>query len=144
MSGWSSASRRDEFEMVRRNISKGPGQRQLRVGEMIRHALAEILMRSEIADPDFDGHDVTITEVKLSPDLRNATIYAVPFGQGDPETLLAGLVRHHKFLRGELAKRVDLKYMPNISFEIDRTFEEAERIDKILSSPEVRRDLGKS
>lgn len=127
--------------MVRRHISKGPTQRQLRVGEMIRHALAEILMRSEIADLDFDGHDVTVTEVKASPDLRNATVYVMPFGHGDPETLKAALVRHQKFLRGELAKRVDLKYMPTISFQIDDSFEKAERIEEILRSPQVRRDL---
>ena len=130
--------------MPRQHISKGPSQRQLRVGEMIRHALAEILMRSEIADPDFDGHDVTVTEVRASPDLRNATVYVLPFGTGDTEALVNALMRHQKFLRGELAKRVDLKYMPSISFEIDESFEQAERIDKILRSPEVRRDLDKS
>ena len=122
--------------------SKGSSQRQLRVGEMIRHAIAEILMRSDIADPKFDGHNITVTEVRVSPDLRNATIYALPFGAGDPKALKATLVSHQRYLRGELAKRVDLKYMPDLSFEIDETFDQAERIDTILSLPEVKRDLG--
>lgn len=121
---------------------KGPSQRQLRVGEMIRHAFADILMRSEIADPEFDGHAITITEVRVSPDLRNATVFCLPFGEGDPKAVRDALVKHQRFLRGELAKRVDLKYMPNLSFQIDETFDHAERIDTILSSPDVKRDLG--
>lgn len=128
--------------MVRRNISKGPGQRQLRVGEMIRHAFAEMLMRSDIADSGFDGHNLTVTEVRATPDLRNAIVYVIPFGGGDPVALKETLTRHQRYLRGELAKRVDLKYMPSLSFEIDNSFERAERIDEILRSPEVRRDLG--
>jgi ribosome-binding factor A len=120
----------------------GPSQRQLRVGEMIRHALADILVRSKIADPEFDGHAITITEVRVSPDLRNATIFAVPFGDGDPQAVKAALMKHQRFLRGELAKRVDLKYMPNLSFQIDETFDQARRIDMILGSPQVKRDLG--
>ncbi len=127
--------------MTRQHVSKGSSQRQLRVGEMIRHSLAEIFLRSGIADPDFDGHDVTVTEVKVSPDLRNATIFFLPFGRGAPDKLKTALNRHHKFLRGELAKRVDLKYVPDISFQIDESFEKAERIDEILRSPKVRRDL---
>jgi ribosome-binding factor A len=123
------------------STTKGPSQRQLRVGEMIRHAFAEIMMRSEIVDPEFDGHDITVTEVRASPDLRNATIFVVPFGRGDAATMIAGLKRHQRFLRGELAKRVDLKYMPQLSFEIDDRFDKAERIDEILRSPAVKRDL---
>jgi ribosome-binding factor A len=122
--------------------AKGPSQRQLRVGEMIRHAFADILMRTEIADPEFDGHGITITEVKVSPDLRNATVFCLPFGEGAPKAVRDALVKHQRFLRGELAKRLDLKYMPNLSFQIDETFDHAERIDTILSSPEVKRDLG--
>jgi ribosome-binding factor A len=127
--------------MTRPTAPKGPSQRQLRVGEMIRHAFAEIMMRSEIVDPDFNGHDVTVTEVRTSPDLRNATIYVVPFGRGNPAPMVAALKRHQRFLRGELAKRVDLKYMPQISFEIDDRFEKADRVDEILRSPAVKRDL---
>ena len=127
--------------MSRQSNSKGPSQRQLRVGEMIRHAFADIMMRSNIVDPDFDGHELTVTEVRVSPDLRNATIYTVPFTKDDPKKLKDALERHRKFLRGELAKRVDLKYMPSLSFEIDESFDEAERIEALLRSPEVRRDL---
>lgn len=127
--------------MARQQGSRGPGQRQLRVGEMVRHALAELLLRGEIADPELDKQKVTVTEVRLSPDLRNATVYIVPFGGGDASAVRAILTKHQRFLRGELAKRVDLKYMPNLSFQIDETFDEAERIDAILRSPTVSRDL---
>jgi ribosome-binding factor A len=127
--------------MAKQHGSRGQTQRQLRVGEIIRHAFAEILMRSEIVDPEFDGQDVTVTEVRVSPDMRNATIYTVPFGDRDAKALKAALVRHQRFLRGELAKRVDLKYMPQLSFEIDDSFDKAERIEEILRSPAVKRDL---
>lgn len=127
--------------MAKQHSSKGQTQRQLRVGEAIRHAFAEILMRAEIVDPEFDGAGVVVTEVRVSPDMRNATIYAMPFADGDPKVLKAGLIRHQRFLRGELAKRVDLKYMPQLSFEIDDSFEKAGRIEEILRSPAVKRDL---
>lgn len=109
---------------------------------MVRHALADLLLRGEIADPELDKQKVTVTEVRLSPDLRNATVYIVPFGGGDAQAVRSILTKHQRFLRGELAKRVDLKYMPNLSFQIDATFDEAERIDAILRSPTVSRDLG--
>jgi len=127
--------------MTRHNASKGPSQRQLRVGEMIRHALATILMRSEIADPDLEGQDVTVTEVRVSPDLRNATAFVIPFAKGDPRVLKTALIRNQRFLRGELARRVELKYMPRLSFQIDESFDQADRIETILRSPEVKRDL---
>jgi ribosome-binding factor A len=127
--------------MARQQAPKGPSQRQLRVGEMIRHALADLLLRGEIADPELDKQKVTVTEVRLSPDLRNATVYIVPFGGGDAKAVRSVLAKHQRFLRGELAKRVDLKYMPNLLFQIDQTFDEAERIDAILRSPTVSRDL---
>lgn len=127
--------------MTRHHASKGPSQRQLRVGEMIRHALADILIRSEIADPDLEGQDVTVTEVRVSPDLRNATAFVIPFAKGDPKVLKAALIRNQRFLRGELARRVELKYMPRLSFQIDDSFDQADRIETILRSPEVKRDL---
>jgi ribosome-binding factor A len=127
--------------MPRQQGSRGPSQRQLRVGEILRHALAELLLRSEIADPELEKQKVTVTEVRLSPDLRNATIYILPFAGGDAKAVRTMLAKHLRFLRGELAKRVDLKYMPNLSFQIDETFDEAERIDAILRSPTVSRDL---
>jgi ribosome-binding factor A len=129
--------------MARQPGPKGPSQRQLRVGEILRHALADMLLRGEIADPELEKRKVTVTEVRLSPDLRNATVYFVPFGgSGDAGAVRKTLAKHQRFLRGELAKRVDLKYMPNLLFQIDETFDEAERIDAILRSPTVSRDLG--
>jgi ribosome-binding factor A len=127
--------------MARQQGAKGPSQRQLRVGEMLRHALADMLLRGEIADPELEKQKITVTEVRLSPDLRNATVYIVPFGGGDAKMVRSALAKHQRFLRGELAKRVDLKYMPNLMFQIDATFDEAERIDAILRSPTVSRDL---
>ncbi len=100
-----------------------------------------MLLRGEIADPELEKQKVTVTEVRLSPDLRNATVYIVPFGGGDAKRYGPSLTKHQRFLRGELAKRVDLKYMPNLLFQIDQTFDEAERIDAILRSPTVSRDL---
>jgi ribosome-binding factor A len=134
--------KRSGTTMARQQGPKGPTQRQLRVGEILRHALADMLMRGEIADPELDKQKVTVTEIRLSPDLRNATVYIVPFGGGgDAKAVRSMLAKHQRFLRGELAKRVDLKYMPNLLFQIDETFDEAERIDAILRSPTVSRDL---
>ncbi len=126
--------------MRKRHGEKAATQRQLRVGELIRHALADILLRGEIADPDL-GRPVTVTEVRLSPDLRHATVYVRPLGAGDAAALVAALKRHHRFLRGELAKRVEMKYLPVLVFRIDESFDEAERIDALLRSPDVARDL---
>lgn len=132
-------ARRDEGKA---QPSKGPSQRQLRVGEMVRHALAEILTRTDIADPELEGRYITVTEVKLSPDLRHATVYARPFGlEENGPVLIKALGRHARFLRGELSRRVDLKYMPDLTFRLDETFDEAERIDALLRSPKVSRDL---
>jgi ribosome-binding factor A len=128
--------------MSKQSDSKGPTQRQLRVGEMVRHAFTDVLMRLEFTEPGLDSHSVTVTEVRVSPDLRNATIYTVPFGNADAPRLRDALMRHQKYLRGELAKRVKLKYMPNLSFKIDDSFEQAKRIDELLQSPAVKRDLG--
>ncbi len=126
--------------MTKRQGGKAATQRQLRVGEMIRHALADILLRGEIADPDL-SQPITVTEVRLSPDLRHATVYVRPFGAGDAAVLVAALKRHHRFLRGELARRVEMKYLPDLVFRIDESFDEAERIEALLRSPDVARDL---
>jgi ribosome-binding factor A len=129
--------------MARHRSSKGPSQRQLRVGEMVRHRLADILARELVADPALEGGHVTVTEAKMAPDLRHATIYVRPFGADgkDSAALLVALRRHARFLRGELAKHVDLKFMPELVFRIDETFDEASRIDALLRSPNVARDL---
>jgi ribosome-binding factor A len=127
--------------MVRQQ-AKGPSQRQLRVGEMLRHALADILTRVDIADPELEGRYITVTEVKLSPDLRHATVYARPFGNDeDGSGIIKALNRHQRYLRGELGHRVDLKFTPDLTFRLDETFDEAERIDALLRSPTVSRDL---
>ena len=116
-------------------------QRQLRAGELIRHALAEILARGEVHDPVLENHTVTVPEVRLTPDLRLATIYVMPLGGRDADEVLAALERNKRYLRGEIAHRVNLKFAPDIRFQIDERFEEAERIEKLLRTPQVRRDL---
>src|SRR5215467_12077278 len=120
----------------------GPSQRQLRVGELIRHALAEMLARGEVHDPVIESHMITVPEVAMTADLRLATIYVMPLGGRDAKPVLEALERNKKFLRGEIAHRVNLKFAPDIRFRFDERFDEAERIEKILRTPEVQRDLG--
>ncbi len=116
-------------------------QRQLRVGELVRHAMAEMLTRGDVHDPVIEGHLITVPEVRMSADLRLATIYVMPLGGRDAEEVVAALERHKKFLRTEIAHRINLKFAPDIRFRVDERFAEAERIDKLLRSPEVKRDL---
>jgi ribosome-binding factor A len=120
----------------------GPSQRQLRAAEIIRHALAEILSRGEVHDPVIETHMITVPEVRLSPDLRLATIYVMPLGGRDNADVLAALDRNKRYLRGEIARRINLKFAPDIRFRIDERFDEAERIERLLRSPAVKRDLG--
>jgi ribosome-binding factor A len=124
-----------------REHTSGPSQRQLRVGELIRHALAEMLSRGEIHDPVIEGHMITVPEVRMTADLRLATVYVMPLGGKDEKEVVAALERNKKFLRGEIAHRVNLKFAPDLRFHVDERFDEAERIEKILRTPEVRRDL---
>jgi len=124
-----------------REHSSGSSQRQLRVGELIRHALAEMFSRGDIHDPTIEGHMITVPEVRMSPDLRLATIYVMPLGGKDEKAVVEALERNKKFLRGEIAHRVNLKFAPEIRFRVDERFDEAERIEKILQTPEVQRDL---
>jgi ribosome-binding factor A len=125
----------------RARAAAGPSQRQLRVGELVRHALAEMLSRGDIHDPVIEGHMITIPEVAMTADLRLATIYVMPLGGRDAKPVLEALERNKKFLRGEIARRVNLKFAPDIRFRFDERFDEAERIEKILRTPEIRRDL---
>jgi ribosome-binding factor A len=125
----------------RRSSAPGGSQRQLRVGEIVRHALAEILSQGSVHDPDLDGHIITVPEVRMSSDLRLATIYVMPLGGRDVALVLAALERNRKFLRGEIAHRVNLKFAPDIRFRVDDRFDEAERIEKLLRTPAVQRDL---
>ena len=120
----------------------GPSQRTLRVGELIRHALADMFSRGEVHDPVLEGHMITVPEVRMAPDLRLATVYVMPLGGRDAEQVIAALERNKKFLRGEIAHRVNLKFAPDIRFRIDERFDEAERIAKLLATPAVKRDLG--
>jgi ribosome-binding factor A len=120
---------------------KGPTQRSLRAGEVVRHALAEILARGETHDPVIAAHLITVPEVRMSPDLRMATVYILPLGGQDAAVVLAALERNKRYLRGEIARRVNLKFAPDIRFRIDQRFDEAERIERLLRSPQVRRDL---
>ena len=119
----------------------GPSQRQLRVGEALRHALAEILFRNEIRDPDLDGVSVTITQVKPSPDMRYATVYCEPLGGENAREVIAALNRHKGFLRGEMGHRLTMKFTPDLRFVEDVSFAEAQKIETILKSPDVQRDL---
>ena len=119
----------------------GPSQRQLRVGELIRHALAEMLSRGEVHDPVFEAHMITVPEVAMTADLRLATVYVMPLGGKDAKPVIEALERNKKFLRGEIGRRINLKFAPDIRFRFDERFDEAERIEKILRTPEVRRDL---
>jgi ribosome-binding factor A len=120
----------------------GGSQRQLRVGELIRHELAAMLSRGDVHDPVIEAHMITVPEVRMSPDLRLATIYIVPLGGRDEKDVLEALDRNKRYLRGEIARRVNLKFAPEIRFRIDERFDEAERIEKLLRTPDVQRDLG--
>jgi ribosome-binding factor A len=127
-----------------REQNAGGSQRQLRVGELIRHALAEMLTRGDVHDPVLEGQMITIPEVRMSPDLRLATIYVMPLGGKDADEVIAAFDRNKRYLRGEIARRVNLKFAPDIRFRIDDRFAEAERIEKLLRTPQVQRDLAKS
>jgi len=119
----------------------GGSQRQLRVGETVRHAVADILAQGSVHDADLEGHIITVPEVRMSPDLKLATIYIMPLGGRDTDVVIAALERNKKFLRGEVAQRVNLKFAPDIRFRVDDRFVEAERIEKLLRTPAVQKDL---
>jgi ribosome-binding factor A len=121
--------------------SANPSQRTLRVAELVRHALAEMLTRGDVHDPVIEGHMITVPEVQMSPDLRVATVYVMPLGGRDAKAVLEALERNKRYLRGEIAHRVNLKFSPDIRFRMDERFDEAERIEKLLRSPDVQRDL---
>jgi|SRR5580704_13495586 ribosome-binding factor A len=118
-----------------------PGQRQLRVGEELRHALAQLLRPGELRDPVLYDANVTVTEVQVSPDLRNATAFVMPLGGANAADILAGLTRGTPFLKGRIARAVRLRLVPNLTFALDRAFESAERIAALLASEAVERDL---
>lgn len=121
----------------------GPSQRQLRVGELIRHAIADVLARGEAPDPMLTTNPITVPEVRMSPDLRLATVYVMPLGGRNKEAVLEALERNNKILRSAVVRRVNLKFAPEVRFRLDERFDEAERIERLLRSPEVARDLAK-
>jgi ribosome-binding factor A len=120
---------------------KGPSQRQYRVGEELRHALAHILDHAHFRDPDLSGVSVTVTEVRISPDLRNATAYVTPLGGRDMDKVVAALNRASGYFRREIARAVVLRVVPDIAFVPDTSFDYSTRIDAILAAPQVARDL---
>ena len=124
-----------------RETTPGGSQRQLRVGELIRHAMSEMLTRGDVHDPVIEGHLITVPEVRMSPDLRMATIYVMPLGGKDVDAVVEALDRNKRYLRGEIARHVNLKFAPEIRFRADERFDEAERIEKLLRTPAVQRDL---
>ena len=127
--------------MAKHASARAPSQRQLRVGELVRHALAEIFQEGAVHDPDLEGMVVTVPEVRMTPDLKLATVFVMSLGGKGADTLVATLERHRKFLRGEVGHRVVLRYTPDLRFRLDESFDEGQHIDELLRSPEVKRDL---
>ena len=121
----------------------GPSQRQLRVAEMIRHKMAELLSRGEIHDDVLGAEVITIPEVRLTSDLKIATVYVMPLGGRNVEPVIAALAKHKRFIRGEISRTLNLKYAPDLRFKFDEMFDEAARIDRLLHSPKVRADVDK-
>ena len=125
-----------------RGATKGPSQRQLRAGELVRHALVEILREEDLQDPALKNTSVTVTEVRMSPDLRHATVFVEPLGGGEQAAVVVkALNRHHKFLRGRLGHAIDMKFTPELKFLHDDTFDEVARISAIFADPKVAQDL---
>jgi ribosome-binding factor A len=127
--------------MKRERRNREPSQRQLRVGEELRHALARILQRGELRDPALQDVAVTVTEVRLSPDLKNATAFVMPLGGRHRDDVIAGLTRSAGYLRSQIAREVPLRFTPGLAFTLDLSFDHAHRINELLHRPEVERDL---
>lgn len=133
--------RRKQHQQHEVSAAGAPSQRQLRVGEELRHRLAELLRPGELRDPALHDANITVTEVRLSPDLRNATAFVMPLGGTNTEEIMAGLRRSAPFLKSRLARTLELRHMPNITFALDNAFDSAARISQLLASPAVERDL---
>ncbi len=126
-----------------KSSARAPSQRMLRVAEQIRHVIAELLARGEIHDDVIASHVITVTQVRMSPDLRLATAFVMPLGGQDTDKVIAALDRNRRFIRGQVAQTLDLQFSPDIRFRDDNTFEEAMRIEQLLASPKVRQDTAK-
>ena len=127
--------------LMKHQPAKGPSQRQLRAGELLRHTLAQVFQTEDIEDTELKGEIITVGEVRLSPDLKHATVFTSALSGKDSDTIAKALNRHQRFLRGELARRIELKYVPELVFKGDHLLDEAGRIEDLLRSPEVARDL---
>lgn len=125
-----------------RRRSAVPSQRQLRVGEVLRHALAEVLRESHIHDPDLAERSITVTEVRMSADLKNATAFVMPLGGAAAESVLPALKRAAPYLRGQLGRRLTLRHTPALRFEFDASFDQAGRIEALLRPPTAERRDG--
>ncbi len=121
--------------------ARPPSQRQLRAGELVRHALAEVLTREEIHDPELAAASITVSEVRLSPDLRQATCYVMPLAGRDQAAIVAALNRNARWLGAQVAQRVQIKYAPKLRFREDDSFDRAGQIDALLRRDDVARDL---
>ncbi len=133
---------RDDRTHMSKHRRKAPSQRQLRVGEQLRHILAEVIGRGTLRDPVLVDKSITVSQIRVSPDMRNATAFVMPLGgTASAADVVAALNRASHHLAGELARRITLKYTPALRFEIDTVFDEAERIDALLRAPGVARDL---
>jgi ribosome-binding factor A len=119
----------------------GPSQRQLRTGELVRHGLVEVLREDELNDPVLNGVSVTVAEARMTADLKQATVFVVRLGGEDSDVVVEALNRHAKYIRGLLARRVDLRFTPELRFRRDQSFEAAARMDALFANPTVRRDL---
>lgn len=126
---------------MKRSRSRAPSQRQLRVGEELRHVLSEIISRGGLSDPALMDANLTVTEVRLSPDLRNATVFVIPLGGAELDSKVEALNRAASYFRGQVARAIDLRNSPRLSFAADRSFDEANKIDSLLRDPGVKRDL---
>lgn len=121
--------------------NNAPSQRQLRVGEELRHALSEIFMRGETGDPEIDEAHLTVSEVRASPDLKNATVFILPLGGERKNEIIALVQDYDSMLRKLLSNKVHLKYTPRLTFRLDSTYDEASKIDRLLRQPKVQRDV---
>ncbi len=128
--------------MTSKSRDKAPSVRMLRVGETMRHAIADMLMRGDIHDSALTGTPVTVTEVRLSPDLRHATAFIMPLGGSAADLVQAALNRQAPHIQGQIGRHVRMKFTPRLHFKLDASFDEAARVDALLADPRVRRDTG--
>src|SRR6202162_4420335 len=125
----------------KKDTAPGGSQRQFRVGETVRHAIADILSHGSVHAPELEGHIITVPEVRMSPDLKLGTVYVMPLGGRDTDKGIAALERNKKYLCGQSARRFILKFAPDLRFRVDDRCDEAERIEKLLRTPAVQKDL---